>query len=239
LFTRTGALGTNLERNATCASAISTEGRSVRAFSCSADAQPVTIAEIRTMQSRFLSVAIMLVVLGVVPLSARSQSTSSATTYTIGANAGVVMPVSDLGDLTSSGYTIGATLGMHQPLSPLNFRVEGSFTELPFKDEIAQGAKHRIYGFALDGQYNLGTPSANGGLYVTGGVGYFGTKDTNIPSFVFGPTESATTWNFGINAGLGYYLPLSGFTMYFEGRYRNIFSDTHQVMFPITVGIAF
>jgi Outer membrane protein beta-barrel domain len=191
------------------------------------------------MQSRLLSLAIAVGVLAAAPLSARSQSTSSATTYTIGANAGLVIPVSDLADLTSSGYTIAATLGMHQALSPLSFRVEGSFTELPWKNEIAQGAKHRIYGFALDGQYNLGTPSTNGGLYVTGGVGYFGTKDTDIPTFTFGPTETSTTWDIGINAGLGYYLPLSGFTVYFEGRYRNIFSDTHQAMFPITVGIAF
>ena len=46
-------------------------------------------------------------------------------------------------------------------------------------------------------------------------------------------------WNFGFNAGLGYYLPLSGFTMYFEGRYLNVFSSTNQVMFPVTVGITF
>jgi hypothetical protein len=162
--------------------------------------------------------------------SSRAQSI-----YTIGANAGLVVPVSDLGNVTSSGYTIAATLGMHAPLTPISFRAEGSFTELPFKDTFGNGDKHRIYGFALDAAYNLGTASATGGLYLTGGLGYFGSKDTNI-SF-FGDTQ--TTWDIGVNAGLGYYLPLSGFTVYFEGRYRNIFSDTHQVMFPITVGVAF
>ena len=169
--------------------------------------------------------------------AARAQGSSAS--YAIGANAGLVIPVSDLGDVTSSGYTIAASLGMHQPLSPLAFRVEGSFTELPWKDNIAQGAKHRIYGFALDGMYNLGTASTNGGLYLTGGVGYFGSKDSNIPQLFGGPAETSTNWDFGLNAGLGYYLPLSGFTVYFEGRYRNVFSNTNQVMFPITVGVAF
>jgi len=168
-----------------------------------------------------------------------AQGQGSSTSYAIGANAGLVIPVSDLADATSSGYTIAATLGMHQSLSPIAFRVEGSFTELPWKDNIAQGAKHRIYGFALDGMYNLGTASTNGGLYLTGGLGYFGTKDSNLPGLFGGTAETSTNWDFGLNAGLGYYLPLTGFTVYFEGRYRNVFSNTNQVMFPITVGVAF
>ncbi len=168
-----------------------------------------------------------------------AQAQGSSASYSIGANAGLVVPTGDLANVTSPGYTIAATLGMHQSLSPIAFRFEGSFTELPWKDNIAQGAKHRIYGFALDGMFNLGTPSTNGGLYLTGGVGYFGSKDSNIPQLFGGPAETSTNWDFGLNAGLGYYLPLSGFTVYFEGRYRNVFSNTNQVMFPITVGVAF
>jgi len=156
---------------------------------------------------------------------------SSSTSYSIGANAGLVVPVGDLSNFTSSGYTVAATLGMHPPLSPLGFRVEGSFTELPFNGN--SGVNRRIYGFALDGLFNLGTASTNGGLYLTGGVGYFGSKDTG------GIIETDTNWDLGINAGLGYYLPLSGFTVYFEGRYRNVFSNTSQGMFPITVGVSF
>lgn len=152
-------------------------------------------------------------------------------TYSIGANAGLVVPVGDLRNFTSSGYTIAATLGMHQPLVPLSFRFEGSFTELPWSDN--SDVKHRIYGFSLDGRYDMGTASPTGGLYLTGGVGYFGWKDTG------GIFDTGTSWDFGLNAGLGYYLPLTGFTVYFEGRYRNIFSNTSQGMFPITVGIAF
>ncbi len=171
-------------------------------------------------------------------LAATARAQGSSASYSIGANAGLVIPVSDLANITSSGYTIAATLGMHQSLSPISFRVEGSFTELPWKDNISQGAKHRIYGFALDGMYNIGTASTNGGLYLTGGVGYFGTKDSDIQTLI-GTAETSTNWDFGLNAGLGYYLPLSGFTVYFEGRYRNVFSNTNQVMFPITVGVAF
>ena len=85
---------------------------------------------------------------------------------------------------------------------------------------------------------NIGTPSSSGGLYLTGGVGYFGTSDSDIQTLI-GTAETSTKWNFGLNAGLGYYVPLSGFAVFFEGRYRNVFSNTNQVMFPITVGVAF
>lgn len=192
----------------------------------------------RTIRSRTISfVSFAIVATFLAASTARGQGSSAS--YSIGANAGLVIPVSDLGDATSSGYTIAATLGMRQSLSPVSFRFEGSFTELPWKDNIAQGAKHRIYGFALDGMLNLGTASTNGGLYLTGGLGYFGSKDSNIPQLFGGTAETSTNWDFGLNAGLGYYLPLSGFTVYFEGRYRNVFSNTNQVMFPITVGVAF
>jgi len=191
----------------------------------------------RTIRSRTIRVVGCTV--AIVLLSATAaRAQGSSTAYSIGANAGLVIPVSDLADITSSGYTIAATLGMHQALSPIAFRVEGSYTELPWKDNLANGAKRRIYGFALDGMYNLGTASTNGGLYLTGGVGYFGSKDSDFQT-PFGNAETSTRWDFGLNAGLGYYLPLSGFTVYFEGRYRNVFSSTNQVMFPITVGVAF
>ena len=175
----------------------------------------------------------------VVAGAANARAQAGITSYTIGANAGLVVPVSDLSNFTSSGYSIAATLGMHQTLSPLAFRLEGSFTELPWSDNTGNsGAKHRIYGFSLDGIYNLGQASSNGGLYATGGIGYFGSKDSNLSTF-FGSADTQTTWDFGVNAGLGYYLPLSGFTVYFEGRYRYIFSNPGQAMFPITVGVTF
>src|SRR5437764_4649618 len=77
------------------------------------------------------------------PAHARAQASPQ---YTIGANAGLVIPVSDLGDVTSSGYQVALTLGMRQALSPLSFRFEGSFTELPWSG--TSDAKHRIYGIA-------------------------------------------------------------------------------------------
>ena len=61
-------------------------------------------------------------------LHANAQGGSSSTAYSIGANAGLAIPVSDLSNFTSSGYTVGITLGMHQALAPLSFRLEGNFT---------------------------------------------------------------------------------------------------------------
>jgi hypothetical protein len=160
---------------------------------------------------------------------------SSATTYTFGIMGGLSVPTGDLSNFTSSGYNLGVTLGMHQPLTPLSFRGEGSFTELPISGGSSSD-KHRIYGFALDGLYNIGTASTNGGLYLTGGVGYYGSRE--VSKDIFGNTiQSNTDWNFGFNAGLGYYLPLSGFTVSFEGRYQYV--GNSQALFPITVGISF
>ena len=163
---------------------------------------------------------------------------ASATTYTIGVMGGLSLPTGDLSNFTSSGYNLGVTLGMQQPATPLTFRFEGSFTELPISGGSSSD-KHRLYGFAVDGLYNLGTPSTNGGLYLTGGVGYYGSRE--VGKDIFGNTvQTKTDWNFGLNGGLGYYLPLSGFTVNFEARYQHVFSSPNsQGLFPITVGVVF
>lgn len=168
----------------------------------------------------------------------RAQAQASTTTYTLGVVGGLSVPLGDLSNSTNSGYTVGLTLGMKQAASPLGFRAEGNFTELPFEGGNTSD-KYRIYGFALDALYNLGQPSENGGLYLTGGLGYYGTR--GVFTDVFGGTqESPTDWNLGLNVGLGYYLPLSGFTVNFEGRYTHIFSNPNsQGVLPITVGIVF
>lgn len=176
---------------------------------------------------------VALIALAIIAACTSRAFAQAGPTYSIGANAGLIVPISDLSNLTSSGYTVGVTLGMHQPLLPLGFRVEGSFSEFPWSNN--SDIKHRIYGVSVDGLFNLGTPSTNGGLYLTGGVGTFGWKDTG--GVLIG--NEGTTWDFGINAGLGYYLPLTGFTVNFEARYRTIFSGTNQSMFPITVGVNF
>jgi len=192
------------------------------------------------MNARPLSLRAVLSIIGcVVAVSVASPKRARAqlpgTTYSFTAAAGLGAPVGNLSDFTSSGYTVSVALGMHQALVPLSLRVEGSFTELPFSGNTGEsGAKHRIFGLALDGLFNMGTPSTNGGLYLTGGVGTYGANDVNT---FLGDTNR--DWNFGINGGLGYYLPLTGFSVIFEGRYTHVFSSTSQGFFPITVGVTF
>jgi hypothetical protein len=164
------------------------------------------------------------------PREARAQT---STTYTFGVSGGLAVPTGELSG-TSSGYNIGVALGMHQALTPFSLKVEGSFTELPWKDNIFNNdTKHRIFGIALDALFNVGTPSTNGGIYFTGGAGYYGTNDSDNSG------DTNRDWNFGLNGGIGYYLPLSGFSVVFEGKYTHIFSNPSQGFFPITVGVTF
>ena len=189
----------------------------------------------RPPQSRaLLFVGVLLAAVVMTPIQAHAQVPGTPS-FSLGVAAGLAVPVGDLSDFTSSGYTVGVTLGMKQALVPFSIRAEGSFTELPWSDNTnSNGAKHRIIGFALDGQYNLGTATPTGGLYLTGGAGTYGSNDVNT---FFGDTDR--TWDFGINVGLGYYLPLTGFSVNFEGRFVNVFSGTNQRLFPITVGVTF
>ncbi|HKW49119.1 MAG TPA: hypothetical protein VJN70_16825 [Gemmatimonadaceae bacterium] len=175
-------------------------------------------------------------VIASVAASTRAQAQLPGTTsYTFTAAAGLAAPVGDLSNLVSSGYTVSAALGVHQSLAPFSLRVEGNFAEMPWSDNTGEsGAKRRIFGLVLDGLFNLGTPSTTGGLYLTGGVGTYGTNDINT---FFGDTNR--DWNLGFNAGLGYYLPLTGFSVVFEGRYTYIGGSQSQGFLPITVGVTF
>lgn len=191
----------------------------------------------RTILCRWTPLALAVAVCAIPQTRAHAQA-ASATTYTLGVMGGLSVPLGDLSNQTNSGYTLGLTLGMKTPASPLSFRAEGNFTELPLQGGTSSD-KYRIYGFAADGLYNLGQPSENGGLYLTGGIGYYGTR--GVFTDIFGATQQTNVdWNFGLNAGVGYYLPLSGFTVSFEGRYTHIFSSPNsQGVLPITVGIVF
>src|SRR5690242_20266917 len=131
--------------------------------------------------------------LGLVFAGAMRLGAQAGPTYSIGASAGVAVPLSDLSNTVDAGYTVGLTLGMHQPLVPLSFRAEGTYTEFGWSG--ANDIKHKIYGLSIDALFNLGTPGSNGGLYFTGGVGYFGSKDTGD---IFAGNEN-TDWNAGIN----------------------------------------
>lgn len=183
--------------------------------------------------------AAILGVMTLTPIAARAQASSSGTTYSLGASAGLALPVSDLGNLVNSGYTVGVTLGIRPAASQLGFRFEGLLDEFDWQDGI--DFKRRFYAGTANLVYDLsGTlgraPSSgnSGGFYAIGGAGLYHFNDV---SDSFGDTQGDT--NFGLNAGLGYRLPLSGFNAYLEARYHTIFSNTNQQMIPITFGVSF
>src|SRR4029079_2553047 len=110
-------------------------------------------------------------------LGVTTSGSAQAARYSLGGNAGAVAVAGDLASFTGMGYEVAATAGVHSPLIPLDLRAEGSWTEVPWSD--GSGVRRRLYGLSLDGIANFGTVATNGGgLYITGGAGYFGWKDT-------------------------------------------------------------
>lgn len=156
---------------------------------------------------------------------------TAAAQFSIGANAGAVIPTGKLGNGLNTGYTVAITLGVQPVLAPVGFRLEGMFNEFGVNGAQLFYNKQRIWGGT--GNVIFSFSPVTGGLYAIGGAGYYGDY------VVGGGTSSSTNTNFGLNGGLGYRLPLTGFNTYIEARYHTIFSSPNATMVPITFGISF
>lgn len=184
------------------------------------------------MQSRVIALASALIALTFVPrAAARAQSGLS-----IGANAGIAFPTSDLGNIVNTGYTVGITVGSRSAVgNPLGFRAEGTFSEFGFQG--GGDVKHRIVGGIGNLTYDL-MPSGTSALYGIGGVGIYGSYDS---SNSLGNTSTQTV--FGFNVGGGYRFALSGFSCYLEARYHHLSGSSmngiNDSYVPLTFGVQF
>jgi hypothetical protein len=146
----------------------------------------------------------------------------------IGFAAGATVPVSDLGDATSTGFHALGTLSVSGTAgTPLGFRIDGMYNSLSGKSSGPDVNMWTVNGnlvYAFPGGMTA-TP------YLIAGAGWYNTKADDADD---------SSNDLGINAGIGARFALSGFSTFAEVRFHNIFSDPNSAqMIPLTFGVLF
>jgi len=151
---------------------------------------------------------------------------------------GATTPLSTLSDVAKTGWHAGALLDLGLPLVPLGFRIDGEWHQFGTK-QLADGSssKQRVISGTLDAVYNLGAaPIVK--PYLIAGVGLYNVHSTVDVPIVGEATNTQT--KFGVNAGLGLRVQLTGFSTFAEARWHDVFTKGNSIqMVPISVGFTF
>lgn len=165
--------------------------------------------------------------------TAAAQSTSGPRP-TFGISGGVAFPTGDFGDGYDSGFNLSAHVGFRPSSTPVGFRIEGMYNRFDFKGSSALDIHSNI--IAGTGNVVFSRTAAPGSVspYFIGGAGLYNLKvDSDI-----GSSDSET--KFGLNAGAGLDIPLSGIGVFIEARYHYVFTDGSKLAFiPLVVGVRF
>ena len=168
--------------------------------------------------------------------SAAAQMVASPVRF--GITGGAAIPVGNLSDFVKSGWTAGALLDIGLPLVPVGFRIDGTWTQFSDKDLPGGGTgKERIIAGTADLVYALNSLAMTK-FYLIGGIGVYNVKAERT-DLILG-SGTATDTKFGINAGAGVRVQLTGFSTFVEARWHDVFTQgSDPKMVPITVGITF
>jgi hypothetical protein len=159
---------------------------------------------------------------------ASAQATTILKPIQFGVAAGGSIPLSDFGKGYSTGYNVTGTVGVNPAGLPVGFRIDGAYNQFGAKGVSSINAK--IASITGNAVYNMSglemTP------YLIGGVGYY-----RASSSVAGSESSS---NFGVNAGAGLRIPLTGFSVFIEARYNHFTDNGGSTSYvPVTVGVLF
>jgi hypothetical protein len=170
---------------------------------------------------RLSAVAVLLVGSLIAAPAARAQMSFSVA-------AGAALPMGDNGDGLKMGYNATLGLGIKPPLAPLGLRIEGMFNSFEIED-VSDGSQ-RTMALIANGTFStIAMP-----VYLIGGLGMYNSKVT------IGSLSSDASNDIGLNVGVGFNIPLTGFGTFIEARYHHIMVDGGSFgMLPITVGIKF
>ena len=183
------------------------------------------------MSPRHVATASLALLLAASVHRANAQSLTS-----VGIAAGASVPVSDYGDQVKTGYNAYLTLDVHAPLSPVSLRIDGMFNELDVKDNtLIRAQKSHVW--AVTANVVLGAADLIVAKpYIIGGLGYYHHSFTGQPIGFDIPAEN----KFGVNAGVGIAIPLTGFRAFAEARYHALLdSDSKVRLIPISFGVVF
>jgi opacity protein-like surface antigen len=156
-------------------------------------------------------------------------ATAAPRPLTLGASAGLTLPIGDFGDVTNTGFNVGAHLALRPATLPFGVRVEGQFNRFAVAD-------NELIGFEADGNVQIISGTANVVLgvptdisairpYVIGGAGIYNYRSSGRFT-LGGETESGTAsqTDFGLNGGAGVEFRLGGLAAFVEARYHVIFN---------------
>jgi opacity protein-like surface antigen len=177
------------------------------------------------------------------------QMTTSTTNGAIyyGGGIGLSIPVGSLGDAANTGWHLQGMGGWESSHTPWGFRGDLTYSSLGGKT-INAGAT------TLKGD-NLGLLAITGNVvwkkrqaqsstssttpYIIAGLGlYHGSQTITVSDQTGSSSASGSFTNFGINAGAGLEFQLTGFSVYADARFHDIFRSGKSARYlPITVGV--
>lgn len=174
-----------------------------------------------TSTFRSLALAAAAALLVAAPATAQGPRANS-----IGVKFGLAAPVGDMERGFEAGYTVGGMVELKAPTSPIAIRGELDYAAFESKALNLQLSTTSVG--ATVAWYMQGTqlrPYLLGGLAAYFNGGDFEGNDV------------------GVNGGIGFEVPLTGFSTLFEARLVNVFNalggNNSNRYVPITVGIRF
>ncbi|HET7603772.1 MAG TPA: outer membrane beta-barrel protein [Gemmatimonadales bacterium] len=174
--------------------------------------------------------------------TAFTASTAHAQTpVSFGVGGGVNIPLSDFGDAAKLGFQGTALVEFAPANLPVGFRVDGTYQQNNFSDDLeADGKFQQIYGTA-DVMYTFKTaPESRIHPYLIAGGGVY-----NMKAKVDGVGDSGSDTKFGVNGGAGFNMSAGSATVFLEARFHNVFTSDDDTgasntnFIPITIGVKF
>lgn len=185
------------------------------------------------MKSMIIRAAAAVAVFTVV--SAAPVAAQSISPISFNVRAGAAMPLSDLGDLYSTGFNIGAGLSFKPMMLPVGLRFDGDYNRFGGKD-LFEGVNLNVWALSA----NAVLAPAMSPIYGIGGVGFYSGNVSGEG------IDSESETDLGFNIGGGFKLPLTGFTTFVEARYHHVMTkednepgSVNTKFLPIVFGIQF
>lgn len=210
----------------------------------------------RIHSSLFAAAAIAAGALCAAVPAARAQSMQAPPgTVHFGLGAGATIPTGSVSDLHNTGWHLQGLVDWMSATSPIGFRGDLGYTSLGGKDiNVGTTTLHAdaLHLWSATGDavwtFRSSTNASPFVPYVLGGIGLYHRNGTTVVNSNTGAASvDGSSTNFGLNAGVGVMVELSGFSTFAEARFHNVFSGavdgagnkTSAHYFPLTVGIRF